>query len=141
MGDVAADVTLLDCDGKEHSLHDLCEKSAGWVLEYADWCPTCRAHARDAAARYEKYAGDDFGAFMIISEQRDGSPPDAEFCAWVRDEYNIVFPVLMDPDDAFQDALAVPPNQTQIVFGRGMVILHTRSESGTEAAIEAGLGL
>ncbi len=140
-GDVASDVTLLDCDGNEHSLHDLCEKAAGWVIEYADWCPTCRAHARNAAARYDKYAGEDFGAFMIVTEARDGGPPDVDLCAWVRDQYQIVFPVLMDPEDAFQDALGVPPNQTQIVFGTGMIIVHTGSEAGVEAAIEVELGI
>jgi len=140
IGDVAADVTLLDCDGNEHRLHNLCEKSAGWVLEYADWCPICRSHARMAAARYERFVGDDFGAFMVVTETRNGGPPDAELCAWVRDEYGIEFPVLMDPDDAFQTALSVPPNKTQIVFGEGMTILHKGSDSGVEAAIETALG-
>jgi peroxiredoxin len=140
LGDVAADVALLDCEGNEHRLHDLCEKSAIWILEYADWCPVCRSHARAAAARYDKFAGNDFGAFMVITEKRDGSAPDAELCAWARDEYGIEFPVLIDTNDAFQDALGVPPNKTQVVFGEGMVIVHKGSESGVEAAIETALG-
>jgi hypothetical protein len=37
IGDVAADVVLKDCDGGEHSLHDLCGKDASWLYIYAEW--------------------------------------------------------------------------------------------------------
>jgi len=37
VGDKAADVTLLDCEGEPHTLHDLCPFNAGWIFAYAGW--------------------------------------------------------------------------------------------------------
>ncbi len=37
IGDTLANITLSDCDGNSHDLHDLCEAPAAWLFLYAGW--------------------------------------------------------------------------------------------------------
>ena len=36
-GDILANVTLPDCDGNRHALHELCERQASWIYTFAGW--------------------------------------------------------------------------------------------------------
>ncbi|MEQ9496740.1 MAG: hypothetical protein RIT81_07775 [Deltaproteobacteria bacterium] len=36
-GDVVQDVTLPDCDGRPHAIHDLCRREAAWLYMLAAW--------------------------------------------------------------------------------------------------------
>lgn len=126
-GDVAEDLVLLDCDGNEHSLHELCERDVVWLFELADWCPPCRAFAGSDANRiYDRFAdpaaGVSFEAWTVISEDSGFAPADAEDCAAIRDRYGLRMPVLYDPTGAFQDAFDVPANEVHVVLRRGAVI-------------------
>jgi hypothetical protein len=37
VGDVLPSVTLQDCDGNSHNLHELCERDAGWIFVFSGW--------------------------------------------------------------------------------------------------------
>lgn len=119
-GETAPDVVLRDCDGIEHSLHDLCERDAVWLFEYADWCPPCRSFASSSANRiYDRFAGDGLGAWMVISADASFDSPDATDCAEIRDRYGISMPVLIDPDGVLQRTFGVASNEVHIVLSRG----------------------
>lgn len=123
VGEVAADMVLLDCDGSARSLHELCARRAVWLFEYADWCPPCRAFASAEANRiYERFTGADFEAYVIVSEDAGFGEPDASDCAEIRERYGLRMPVLFDPDTAFEDTFDVASNEVQVVLQAGAVI-------------------
>ena len=120
VGDIARDVRLMDCDGVEHSLHELCESEAIWIFEYAQWCPPCRDFARDHANQiYARFRDQGVSAWMVISENNDFDPADATLCATVRERYGIEMPVLFDPEGRLQSTFAVAPNEVQLLMSRG----------------------
>ncbi len=122
VGDIAPDVTLLDCDGVEHSLHDLCDAPVSWVFEYAEWCPVCRDFAPTAQMLYDRHEPDGLRAFVVISAADDFGPPDAALCAEVRMRYGLTMPVLYDPTGAFASTLEAPSNDYNLIMTRGMRI-------------------
>lgn len=143
-GDVAADLVLMDCDGNPHSLHDLCERDAVWLFEFADWCPPCRSFASSSMNRiYSRFEGERFEAWMVISADAGFGAPDAEDCAAIRDRYGAALPVLFDPTGAFQDHFGVAANEVHIVLSRGARIewIGHYAASQVEARIESTLGL
>jgi len=36
-GDIVKDAVLIDCDGVEHSIHELCETKVTWIFSFAGW--------------------------------------------------------------------------------------------------------
>lgn len=141
-GDVAEDLVLMDCDGVAHSLHDLCDRDAVWLFEMADWCPPCRAFASGDANRiYDRFEGESFAAWMVVSEDAGFDAADAEDCAAIRDRYGIHMPVLYDPTGAFQAAFGVPSNEVHVVLRRGAVVDWVGHYAGheVESRIEAVL--
>lgn len=123
VGDVAADVTLFDCEGNEVQLHDLCEAEAGWLFEFADWCPPCRSFAGGELQNvYNTYSAMGVQGFMVVSQDRDFNVADAADCAEIRDRYSLTIPVLYDPSGAVQTALGIDSNATNVIFDPGMRI-------------------
>jgi len=37
IGDTLPDITLTDCDGGQHHLHDLCAFNVSWFFTFAGW--------------------------------------------------------------------------------------------------------
>lgn len=133
VGDVAPDLVLMDCDGVEHTLHELCEDDAVWLFEYADWCPPCRDFAsRDANRVYDRFRDQGLGAYLVISEDSGFGEPDAADCAAIQERYGIHMQVLYDPGTAFEDTFAVASNEVQIVLRRGGVIAWKGHYQGDE---------
>lgn len=141
-GQVAPDVTLLDCDGVEHSLHELCAHEVSWIFEYTDWCPPCRAFADRAADVYARYEGEDLGAFFIVSEDASFGPPTAELCADIRDRYGLPMTVLYDPTQRFSEAMGAPSNDFHVVMTHGAVIRWTGhyADPEIETQLDAAFG-
>jgi hypothetical protein len=140
VGNVLPNVTLPDCDGVMHSLYDQCEKTATWVFEFAGWCQPCRPYAEGADERYKKFLGDDFEAYIVLSQKSDGSPADAEFCKTVRDRYGMTMPVLYDTEAVFQTTLNVRETAVELVIGQGAVLVKAGGHAGIEDAIADQLG-
>jgi len=123
VNDLAADFTLMDCDGAPHTLHELCDRQAVWLFEFADWCPPCRSFARSEVNRiYERFEGESFAAYFVISEDDGFGEPSAETCAEIRDRYGLTMPVLFDPGTTFEDTLGVASNEVNVVLREGGVI-------------------
>lgn len=135
-GAVAQDLVLLDCDGVEHSLHELCERDAVWLFELAAWCPPCRTFAMSEANRiydrFESEAGDRFAGWVVVSENATFDPATRMDCEEIRTRYGLHAPVLFDPEGRLQDAFGVPSNEVQIVLGEGAVIRHVDQYAADE---------
>ena len=122
-GQIADDITLMDCDGVEHSLHSLCENQAVWLFEFADWCPPCRSFAAsEVNSIYDRHAGAGFEGYVIISADAGFGAPDAAECEEIRTRYGIHMPVLYDPTGAFQANFGVASNEINIVLSEGAQI-------------------
>lgn len=122
-GEIAADVTLYDCEGNEVRLHELCDAQVSWLFEFADWCPPCRSFARsDLQDVWTTYSAMGVQAYMVVSEDADFAIADAADCAEIRDRYSLTMPVLFDPTGAVQTALDIDSNATNVIFDRGMRI-------------------
>jgi len=142
-GQTIPDVTLLDCDGVAHSLHDLCAHEVSWVFEYTDWCPPCRDFAARADAIYRSHAARDLAAFFIVAEDDSFGPPTAELCADVRARYGLGMTVLFDPTQSFASTLGVPTNDFHLVMTRGNVVHWTGryADDEIESRLDAAFGL
>jgi peroxiredoxin len=143
VGDVMPSVELMDCDGNLHDVRDLCGRDAGWLFEFAAWCPPCRQHAASINDALSGFEGEDVGMLFIISENENFGAPTQEDCRRFRDQYGLTVPVLMDTDDAFQRAFGVPPNAVNIVVDGDGAITHSQrygSQAAVLEAIEAVLG-
>ena len=120
VGDTTEDITFFDCAGAPHTLHELCDRQAVWVYQFAEWCEPCQAFVRTHVnAIYEaKRAayGEQFEAWVVISENSTQGQPDAAFCNTVRDRYGLRMPVLYDPTGAFQRTFQVVPNEMNLVL-------------------------
>ncbi len=122
-GQTIPDVTLPDCEGNPHRLQDLCGKQATWLYTLAGWCPYCIRFAGSANAIYQRYEGEDFGAFVIITQDPAGRRADAAYCARARDQYGLDdIPVLYD-DGSF-GALGIAVNHVHLVLGEGARVEH-----------------
>ena len=120
VGEIAPDLRLMDCDGVEHSLHDLCDRQALWLFEFADWCPPCRTFASSRMNPiYASHASESFEGWMVISADAGFGRPDAADCAEIRSRYGVTMPVLFDPTGAFQTAFGVAANEINIVLSEG----------------------
>lgn len=142
VGDIAADVTLFDCEGNEVRLHELCEAQVSWLFEFADWCPPCRSFAsRDLENVWTTYSAMGVQAYMVVSEDRDFAVADAADCAEIRDRYSLTMPVLYDPTGAVQTALAIDSNATNVIFERGMRIRWKDKYAESEVADQLAAAL
>jgi len=124
VGDVAPDVTLLDCDGNEVSLHaSLCDGSVGWAFVYAEWCPPCRSFARDdVESIWQSYRDQGLSGVVVVTADASYDAPTAELCAEVRDRYGLTMAVLFDPTGALSSGLDVRSNAVNVLFTEGMRI-------------------
>jgi thiol-disulfide isomerase/thioredoxin len=136
-GEVVPEVTLLDCEGNPHSLHELCAHHAAWVFEYTDWCPPCRAFAARMESIYQAHAGDDLAAYFVVAEDASFEPANAELCAEVRTRYGLTMTVLFDSSGTYASTLGFPVNDHHLVMTRGNVVHWTGRYADDE--IEARL--
>lgn len=136
-GEVVPDVTLLDCEGNPHSLHELCAHDAAWVFEYTDWCPPCRAFAARMESIYQARSDDDLAAYFVVAENASFGPASAELCAEVRSRYGLTMTVLYDASGTYAGTLGFPVNDHHLVMTRGNVVHWTGRYADDE--IEARL--
>ena len=120
VGDTTEDVTFYDCDGGAHTLHEVCDRQAVWVYEFAEWCEPCRSFVQTHVnaiydAKRAAY-GEQFEAWVVISENTEQGQPDAAFCNTVRTRYGLHMPVMFDPTGAFQRTYQVVPNEMNLVL-------------------------
>ncbi len=129
-GQAAADWTLKDADGKEHTLSEYRGKVV--VLDFwATWCPPCRAAMPGIQKIHEKYK--DKGVVVLGMNCWESGDP----AAYMK-ENNITYGLIVKADDAAK-AYGVSGIPTLYVIGTdGKVIYHTVGFEG-EAALEAAI--
>jgi peroxiredoxin len=86
----APDLTLFDLAGKEHSLLNY-HGQVVLVNLWATWCPPCKAEMPTLEAYFQEHQADGFVTLAI----NDGDPNEA--VASFVNEFNLSFPVLLDP--------------------------------------------
>jgi thiol-disulfide isomerase/thioredoxin len=86
----APSLTLLDLAGREHSLLSY-HGQVVLVNLWATWCPPCKAEMPTLEAYYQAHQADGFVTLAI----NDGDPNEA--VATFVNEFNLSFPVLLDP--------------------------------------------
>lgn len=142
IGQVPEDVVLQDCEGNEVRLRSLCEERAAWVFIYTGWCPPCQTVARQAQAFANRFAGEGFASYFVISETQEFSEPDAEYCAGIREQFRLTMPVLIDPGKTLPAAVDNPYFDIDVVLGPGNELLFADQHSDRDdvaAVIEAAL--
>ncbi|MFT6399214.1 MAG: peroxiredoxin [Bradymonadia bacterium] len=136
IGDVPTDVTLLDCDGNEHSLRELCAEQAAWVFVYTGWCPPCQVNAGIANEFAAEFASDGFATYFVVSETQTFDEPDADYCSGIRDRFGLTMPVLFDPDQAMPAAAGMPHFDIDIVLGADNELLFAKQHASREEVRE-----
>ena len=86
----APDLVLSDLNGVEHALADY-RGQVVLVNLWATWCPPCKAEMPTLEAYYQDHQADGFVTFAV----NDGDPADAVTA--FAEQYNLSFPVLLDP--------------------------------------------
>lgn len=132
IGDIPEDVTLLDCDGNEHSLRGLCAEQAAWVFIYTGWCPPCQENARIANDFAAEFAAEGFASYFVISQTQTFDEPDADYCAGIRDQFGLTMPVLFDPDHAMPAAVGTPYFDIDIVLGADNELLFAKQHASRD---------
>jgi peroxiredoxin len=89
---VAPKLDLVDLDGEEVTLEDFLGKVI-LVNNWATWCPPCREEMPTLEAYYRAHKGQ---GFVLIGIEA-GEP--AEEVAEFIDQYNISFPIWLDPQN------------------------------------------
>jgi peroxiredoxin len=94
-GAVAPDFTLSTLDGKKIKLSDLRGKTV--ILNFwATWCPPCRAEIPDLEKFYQKHQNQ---GVVILAVNLTSSEKNREGIAEFIKQYNITYPVVLDPDN------------------------------------------
>jgi len=122
-GATVTDLTLLDCDGAPVSLHDLCGASAGLVVNFYGWCPSCYDFLRLANELTVSRGDRGFRAIAVVSENPIEEPATAEYCRAIRARFAPAATVVYDPDGAIEaygttDLAMVTDRSAKIVFKR-----------------------
>ena len=87
----APEITLYDLDGLQASLANF-EGQVVLVNNWATWCPPCKAEMPTLQAYYEEHKDQ---GFVLIGIEA-GEP--AEEVAQFVEDYNLTFPIWLDPD-------------------------------------------
>lgn len=87
----APDLILSDLNGVEHELTDHLGEVV-LINLWATWCPPCKAEMPTLEAYYQAHRAEG----LLILAINDGDPADA--VAAFAQEYNLTFPVLLDPE-------------------------------------------
>ena len=92
--------------------------------------------------RYQMYKNQGYKQYLLINAAQSG-PPTSTYCAQVRDQYGLTFPVLYDPTGAFTNAygFAGANEQNLVIKAGGEIVLNKRyaSQSEVQQAIEGAL--
>jgi peroxiredoxin len=142
VGDIANDVTLMDCAGGTHRLHDLCGTPATLVFSYAGWCPPCQTKAAGAQALFERIGADGAEMWFVISSNAEFGAPTAAYCESVSARFGLGMTVLYDASGALGAALGLRTNDEAVVLDAALRISYSEqyaSLAGIEAAVNAVL--
>lgn len=96
-----ADVTVRDHDGAEHRLGDLVDRPTVVVIPRYYGCLPCRDYLRQVAERHGELEARGVAALGI-------STGAAHQARWLMEEKGVPFPLMVDPERNFYDAVDLP---------------------------------
>ena len=101
VGDLLGNFVLDDCTGTDVSAESLHCGNKLLLLYFASgWCVPCREKQPKLKELYEKYQADGLNIAVLIRENQDPTDPATKtFCNEWKTEYDLPFPVLIDPLD------------------------------------------
>lgn len=123
---------LADLDGKWVNF-DQYKGNVVLINTWATWCPPCRAEMPDLNEFYNQYQDE---GFVVLAINAGEAPATARAFA---SEYQLDFPVLVDPDYRVMDAFKISSYPTSIVVDRKGIIrsirvgMHTPETLANEA--------
>jgi cytochrome c biogenesis protein CcmG, thiol:disulfide interchange protein DsbE len=120
---------LTDIQGNKVRLRDY-QGQVVLVNAWATWCPPCRAEMPALNAYYQQHRAEGFVILAI-----NAGDPAAAAAEFARD-YNLSFPVLLDPQTRLLDALYIRSFPTSILIGRDGLVKDIHIGILTPALIE-----
>ncbi len=123
-GNIASNLTLMDCDGNAVELDSLCGRRVSYVYTFAEWCPNCRTFVRDQIEReHSRFAAmGELETWIVITAASGGRAVDTATCNRIIAEYGIDTPgvrVLIDPTGQTNSVLGMRTNTADMVMKRG----------------------
>lgn len=119
VGDLPADFTLKDLDGRPHALKTLRqEKKVVLMVFWASWCVPCMQEVplvREAYAKYRDRGFEALGIVVNLNQTREGAR------AFVRD-FKINYPILWDEDGSIMGRYGVQSIPRNFLIGRDGII-------------------
>ena len=141
VGDVVADLALLDCDKNPVTLHSLCGNAVTWVYSYAEWCPNCKSNVKNVVGPRDVALGPLGLKTVLIAEQGNTGPATATLCKALQTQVPASVLVLYDPTESFKTLLQqAGPNEISLVLSQGGRIEYLQryaSQSEVGAKLEA----
>jgi peroxiredoxin len=142
VGNVAADFTLLDQDGRSVTLSSY--RGNVILLDLSTmWCTYCQIEASQAEALYQQYRNRGFVLVNALFADYLGNPITVEDCRSWADFYRLTFPVLADEDErvyrTYNEQDVIPLN---LVIDRDFVIQYKGTgfdDTAIRLAIESNL--
>ncbi len=133
-GEIAANITLHDCDGNPVDLHDLCDYKGAFLYTFAGWCTTCKEFALSGKPNeiYNKYKNENFEMYFVVTGPNTPGAPTQADCANYQNQYGLEMTVLFDEAAAAQSELGVRVNSGYLVLSRGAFI-ETNTTGGSDA--------
>ena len=131
--DSLPDIELLDCAGSKVNLRPLrCETTLTLVNVGAGWCAPCREETPELAAA--DVALPDVSVIQTLFEDAAGNPATTLFCEGWREEFDLDFPVLIDPAATLTGYFDVAETPLNVVIDRNGAVVW--SETGKPSDIQ-----
>ena len=109
IGDTIPEYSAPDLDGDEISFEDLRGKVV-LVSVWATWCGPCRVEMPSIQALYDRYNDE---GFTVLAVSIDTDPRYKRKVKEFRDQYELTFPILLDPANEITrtlETVGVPEN-------------------------------
>jgi len=131
VGVMVPDMTLSNCSGDKLSLHEaLCNKKAAMIYFASGWCQPCAEKMPKLESLHQKY-GNEIEIWVAMRENTGPQDPATKyFCQEWTDEYELSFPVVIDPTDKHTGNF--------LTAGSTFPVIVMVDSSGTIQAIETG---
>jgi hypothetical protein len=138
IGQQLPDLTVMDCDGNEYSLSELCGADGLWLFAAHGWCPLCQNVSTNAEAIHDSFAGMGLASAIVVVETGASQPPSATYCNVWRDQFGLQDVVtLYDPTGAILDVWPGPSSSLSAFMNADRVITAKLYHDGNVDTIKA----
>ncbi len=142
VGDRLIDFSLDDCDGNPWKMSDAVRSAELTLINVgAGWCRPCREETEVLEEQvHAHFCGRGLRVVQVLYQDNNVTPATPTFCRGWREEFELEFPVLIDPAFTrsrwFEDELAQTPLNL-LVDAEGRVLERFVGDSGIDVLIDA----